>query len=125
MKYWQTSTTLRPTLNGQMTYSLVTKRYAELLAETTETEMGLAVIVGTGINLNSGNFPAELSDSATSIEQEWNKTPDPEKLLLNSFTSFFSFFLRHFSRRKRNRDNTPRVGKTLELFKRKRGSGET
>ena len=67
------------------------KKVSGILAETSETEKGQAVVVGVGINLNSKNFPEELSDSATSIEQETGNPPDPEKLL-NSFTSFFSFF---------------------------------
>lgn len=67
------------------------KKISGILAETAETEKGLAVVVGVGINLNSKNFPKELSDSATSIEQETGRSPDPERLL-NSLTSFFSFF---------------------------------
>jgi BirA family transcriptional regulator, biotin operon repressor / biotin---[acetyl-CoA-carboxylase] ligase len=41
------------------------KKIAGILAETTETTNGLAVIVGIGINLRSSNFPG----SATSIEE--------------------------------------------------------
>lgn len=67
------------------------KKISGILAETTETEKGMVVVMGIGINLNSKNFPAELIDSATSIKQETGKTPNVEKLL-NSLTSFFSFF---------------------------------
>lgn len=46
------------------------KKIAGILAETTETPKGLAVIVGIGINLNSQTFPPEIADMATSIEHE-------------------------------------------------------
>lgn len=52
------------------------KKICGILAETAETEKGLAVIVGIGINLKSSNFPAELAETATSIESETGKTPD-------------------------------------------------
>src|SRR5687767_289106 len=38
-----------------------------ILAETVETEIGLAAIVGIGINLRDENFPAELKPHATSL----------------------------------------------------------
>jgi BirA family biotin operon repressor/biotin-[acetyl-CoA-carboxylase] ligase len=44
------------------------KKICGILAETTETSNGLAVVVGIGINLRSTNFPPEIADSATSIE---------------------------------------------------------
>jgi BirA family biotin operon repressor/biotin-[acetyl-CoA-carboxylase] ligase len=44
------------------------KKICGLLAEMTDTERGLAVIVGVGINLASQNFPCELVDTATSLE---------------------------------------------------------
>ena len=46
------------------------KKISGILAETTETGTGLAVVVGIGLNLRSANFPAELSESATSLESE-------------------------------------------------------
>ncbi|NNE97963.1 MAG: biotin--[acetyl-CoA-carboxylase] ligase [Pyrinomonadaceae bacterium] len=67
------------------------KKVSGILAETSDTPGGLAVVVGIGINLNSGNISGELSDTATSIRQETGKDPDIEKLL-TSLTSFFSFF---------------------------------
>jgi BirA family biotin operon repressor/biotin-[acetyl-CoA-carboxylase] ligase len=45
------------------------KKICGILAETTETAKGLAVIVGIGINLRSSNFPPEIADIATSIEE--------------------------------------------------------
>lgn len=46
------------------------KKICGILAETTETNAGLAVIVGIGINIKSSNFPPEIAETATSIEQE-------------------------------------------------------
>jgi BirA family biotin operon repressor/biotin-[acetyl-CoA-carboxylase] ligase len=45
------------------------KKICGILAETTETPKGLAVIVGIGVNLTSSNFPPEIADTATSIEE--------------------------------------------------------
>ncbi len=45
------------------------KKICGILAETTDTPKGLAVIVGIGINLKSSNFPPEIADTATSIKE--------------------------------------------------------
>lgn len=45
------------------------KKICGILAETTETDKGLAVVVGIGINIKSSNFPPEIADIATSIEE--------------------------------------------------------
>ncbi len=44
------------------------RKIAGILAETVETEGGIAVVVGIGINLTSRSFPPEITDTATSIE---------------------------------------------------------
>jgi BirA family biotin operon repressor/biotin-[acetyl-CoA-carboxylase] ligase len=44
------------------------KKISGILAETTETPNGLAVIVGIGINLTSKNFPPDLVATATCVE---------------------------------------------------------
>ena len=46
------------------------KKIAGILAETTDTPTGLAVIVGIGINLRSVSFPPEVSNNATSVVSE-------------------------------------------------------
>jgi BirA family biotin operon repressor/biotin-[acetyl-CoA-carboxylase] ligase len=46
------------------------RKICGILAEATETNNGLAVIVGIGVNLKSSNFPPEIADTATSIEEE-------------------------------------------------------
>jgi len=45
------------------------KKICGILAETTDTNVGLAVIVGIGVNIKSSNFPPEIADIATSIEK--------------------------------------------------------
>jgi len=57
------------------------KKICGILAETTETSKGLAVVIGIGINLKSTNFPPEIAETATSIESETLKTPNIETLL--------------------------------------------
>ena len=57
------------------------KKICGILAETVETKLGLAVVVGIGINLQSANFPPELREIATSIEEETKQTPNFENLL--------------------------------------------
>ncbi|MEK7725291.1 MAG: biotin--[acetyl-CoA-carboxylase] ligase [Acidobacteriota bacterium] len=57
------------------------KKICGILAETCETEKGLAVIVGIGINLKSSNFSPELAETATSIEFETGETPNLETFL--------------------------------------------
>ncbi|MBX7172841.1 MAG: biotin--[acetyl-CoA-carboxylase] ligase [Pyrinomonadaceae bacterium] len=64
------------------------KKICGILAETVETEKGLAVIVGIGINLKSSNFPPELAETATSIEKETGADPNVETFL-PVLTSFF------------------------------------
>lgn len=67
------------------------KKICGILAEMTETEKGLAVVVGIGINLKSSNFPPEIAETATSIEAETNETPETENLLQN-LTRFLAYF---------------------------------
>ncbi len=57
------------------------KKISGILAETADTPQGLAVIVGIGINLNSQNFPPEISETATSIETETGELPKAETFL--------------------------------------------
>jgi BirA family transcriptional regulator, biotin operon repressor / biotin---[acetyl-CoA-carboxylase] ligase len=44
------------------------KKIAGILAETTETPDGVAVVLGIGLNMRSANFPPELVTTATSLE---------------------------------------------------------
>ncbi|QYO65210.1 biotin--[acetyl-CoA-carboxylase] ligase [Leptolyngbya sp. 7M] len=63
------------------------RKISGILAETTETDKGLAVIVGIGINIRKSNFPPEIAAIATSIEDETSQSgnnassvPTPEQL---------------------------------------------
>lgn len=62
-----------------------------ILAETVETDKGLAVIVGIGINLTSSSFPEELADIATSIEIETGTKPTPDEAA-EAVTRYFAYF---------------------------------
>ena len=56
------------------------KKIAGILAETTETQNGLAVVVGIGINLRSSNFPPEIAATAASVDEFTDQTPTAEEL---------------------------------------------
>jgi BirA family biotin operon repressor/biotin-[acetyl-CoA-carboxylase] ligase len=57
------------------------KKICGILTETAETEQGLAVIVGIGINLKNSNFPPEIAETTTSIEKETGIVPQTEAVL--------------------------------------------
>jgi BirA family biotin operon repressor/biotin-[acetyl-CoA-carboxylase] ligase len=63
------------------------KKICGILAETTETADGLAVIVGIGINLRSSNFPPDIAENATSVEDHTSVTDFP----IETLTKFLSF----------------------------------
>ena len=59
------------------------KKISGILAETTMTDRGLAVVLGIGINIRRTNFPPELAGRATSIEDLVSKPeqiPSPAQL---------------------------------------------
>jgi BirA family transcriptional regulator, biotin operon repressor / biotin---[acetyl-CoA-carboxylase] ligase len=68
------------------------KKISGILAEAFETNKGLAVVIGIGINLTSNNFPDELNDIATSIEDATAKLPDREILLQNLMLNFSNLY---------------------------------
>jgi BirA family biotin operon repressor/biotin-[acetyl-CoA-carboxylase] ligase len=57
------------------------RKLCGILAETVETPIGRAVVVGIGINLTSRGFPSELDRVATSIEAVSGETPNFEAVL--------------------------------------------
>jgi BirA family transcriptional regulator, biotin operon repressor / biotin---[acetyl-CoA-carboxylase] ligase len=57
------------------------RKLCGILAETVETAIGRAVIVGIGINLTSQSQPDELRDVATSVAEETNRTISANELL--------------------------------------------
>ena len=68
------------------------KKIAGILAETAETPLGQAVIVGIGINIRTSNLPSALSETATSFEEHM---PDkargefPIELLTKNLIHFY------------------------------------
>lgn len=67
------------------------KKVSGILAETVDTDSGLAVIVGIGINLNNSNFPPELADTATSVKAETGNNISAEEIagVLTRFIQYF------------------------------------
>lgn len=57
------------------------KKLCGILAETVETNMGRAVVLGIGINLTKQSYPEEFALVATSVEAESARTVDLENLL--------------------------------------------
>jgi BirA family biotin operon repressor/biotin-[acetyl-CoA-carboxylase] ligase len=57
------------------------KKLCGILAETVETPLGRAVVVGIGINLTRGSFPPELETIATDVESAGNQKPELESVL--------------------------------------------
>ncbi|MFN2515907.1 MAG: biotin--[acetyl-CoA-carboxylase] ligase [Pyrinomonadaceae bacterium] len=57
------------------------KKLCGILAETVETSLGRAVVVGIGINLTVKAFPAELKNTATSVQVATGETVNPESVL--------------------------------------------
>ena len=57
------------------------KKLCGILAETVETSLGRAVVIGIGVNLKSHAFQSEFGDVATSVEAVTNQAPDQEAVL--------------------------------------------
>ncbi|QQS41530.1 MAG: biotin--[acetyl-CoA-carboxylase] ligase [Acidobacteriota bacterium] len=65
------------------------RKIAGILAETTETEDGTAVVVGIGINLRSSHLPEELASASASVESETGAQGDRDELLERLVRYFF------------------------------------
>ena len=57
------------------------RKICGILAESVETPTGRAVIVGIGINLTAGAYPAEIANMATSVAEASGRAPEREALL--------------------------------------------
>ena len=57
------------------------RKISGILAETTDTPDGIAVVVGIGININSESFPPYLTASSTSLAEELGRPVDREQLI--------------------------------------------
>lgn len=73
-------------------HSQAGKKLGGILAETCETPIGNAVVIGIGINLKSDNFSPEIAEIATSIEAETNISPNVENLLENLTKSLKKYY---------------------------------
>lgn len=69
------------------------KKISGILAETTETSKGVAVIVGIGINLTLRNLPDDIRETATSIEAETGRRTSAEELA-EVLTKYLAYFYR-------------------------------
>ena len=63
------------------------KKICGILAETTDSPAGTAIVVGIGINIDNKGFPPELADTATSIDEESGSRPDRNALIDTLFGS--------------------------------------
>jgi BirA family biotin operon repressor/biotin-[acetyl-CoA-carboxylase] ligase len=57
------------------------RKLCGILAETVDTEIGSAAILGIGINLKADSLPATVSDLATSVEAATGAQPDSTRVL--------------------------------------------
>ena len=63
------------------------RKLSGILAETVDTPIGRAVILGMGINLTTQSFPEELRDLATSVEEATGNRISVEVLLESLLTA--------------------------------------
>lgn len=57
------------------------RKLCGILAETVETDVGRACILGIGVNLNDMALPSDLRSTATSVEALTGSAPDVEHIL--------------------------------------------
>ena len=57
------------------------KKLCGILAETVDTSIGRAVVLGIGVNLKQGSFPVELEAVATSVESATGGVSDLEMVI--------------------------------------------
>ncbi len=68
------------------------KKIGGILTEAVETPVGLAVIVGIGINLLATELPDEIAPTATSVESETGDRPAPDdvsRILIRNVSRFY------------------------------------
>lgn len=68
------------------------KKLCGILAETVETSLGRAVVVGIGINLTKNSFPTEIGEIATSVEVAAEQKPELELVLAALVSSLGSYY---------------------------------
>jgi BirA family biotin operon repressor/biotin-[acetyl-CoA-carboxylase] ligase len=67
------------------------KKICGILAETTDSPEGLAVVVGIGVNMNSESFPPYLAASSTSLAEESGREVGRDELV-SSLTRYLDKF---------------------------------
>jgi BirA family transcriptional regulator, biotin operon repressor / biotin---[acetyl-CoA-carboxylase] ligase len=67
------------------------KKICGILAETTDTDSGIAVVVGIGVNMNSESFPPYLAASSTSVAEELGRVVVRDDLI-NTLTRLLGSF---------------------------------
>jgi BirA family biotin operon repressor/biotin-[acetyl-CoA-carboxylase] ligase len=67
------------------------KKICGILAEITETQKGVAIALGIGINLRRQSLPEEVELLSTSIEEHIGKKISPDSLV-SSLLRYFSYF---------------------------------
>lgn len=68
------------------------KKLCGILAETVDTPLGRAVILGIGVNLKHNSFPAELEGVATSVEAAAGRNADLELIIEPLFRSIVRYY---------------------------------
>jgi BirA family biotin operon repressor/biotin-[acetyl-CoA-carboxylase] ligase len=68
------------------------RKLCGILAETADTPLGRAVVVGIGINLTKSSLPPELEQVATSVEAATNQKPELESVLNALVSSLVRYY---------------------------------
>jgi BirA family biotin operon repressor/biotin-[acetyl-CoA-carboxylase] ligase len=68
------------------------KKLCGILAETVETSLGRAVVVGIGINLTKNSLPSEFDGIATSVDVAAGQKPELEVVLAALVSSLGSYY---------------------------------
>lgn len=84
---------LKPDIKWPNDVLINEKKICGILAEMAETNFGLAVVLGIGINITSESFPPEMVDSAASISAELKRpviVSEVEESLLPGIDQWYS-----------------------------------
>jgi BirA family biotin operon repressor/biotin-[acetyl-CoA-carboxylase] ligase len=68
------------------------KKLCGILAETVDTPIGRAIVLGIGINLKKNSFPVQLDSVATSVEAVAGRFGDPQVVLEALVRSLASYY---------------------------------
>ena len=68
------------------------KKLCGILAETVDTPLGRAVVLGIGVNLKRNSFPAELERVATSVEAAAGRSVDLELVIEPLVSSIVRYY---------------------------------